>query len=322
MRAVIVKSPGGPEVLEIGEVPDPQPGPHDLLVRVRAAGVNRADLLQRLGRYPPPPGESEILGMEIAGEVVRGSGAFAPGDRVMALLAGGGYAELARVPAALAMRIPEGMSFVEAAAIPEAFLTAWLNLFLLGRLAPGEVVVVHAGASGVGSAALQLCRGVASVVLATASEPKHAACLELGATHVLARDQVPSALAQTVQRIAGRGADLIFDLVGGSYLEANIAALGLQGRLCCMSTMGGSKAPLDLGTLLMRRLTVMGSTLRTRTLEQKAKLVADFARNALPRFARGELRPIVARTVPLERVREAHEAMARNEVVGKIVLVV
>jgi putative PIG3 family NAD(P)H quinone oxidoreductase len=322
MRAVVVKSPGGPEVLEIGEVPDPQPGPDDLLVRVRAAGVNRADLLQRLGRYPPPPGESEILGMEIAGEVVRGSGAFAPGDRVMALLAGGGYAELARVPAALAMRIPEGMSFVEAAAIPEAFLTAWLNLFLLGRLAPGEVVVVHAGASGVGSAALQLCRGVASVVLATASEPKHAACLELGATHVLARDQVPSALAQTVQRIAGRGADLIFDLVGGSYLEANIAALGLHGRMCCMSTMGGSKAPLDLATLLMRRLTVMGSTLRTRTPEQKAKIVADFVRNALPRFARGELRPIVGRTVPLERVREAHEALARNEVVGKIVLVV
>jgi putative PIG3 family NAD(P)H quinone oxidoreductase len=279
--------------------------------------VNRADLLQRLGRYPPPPGESEILGMEIAGEVVRGSGAFAPGDRVMALLAGGGYAELARVPAALAMRIPEGMSFVEAAAIPEAFLTAWLNLFRLGRLAPGEVVVVHAGASGVGSAALQLCRGVASVVLA-----KHAACLELGATHVLARDQVPSALAQTVQRIAGRGADLIFDLVGGSYLEANIAALGLHGRMCCMSTMGGSKAPLDLATLLMRRLTVMGSTLRTRTPEQKAKIVADFVRNALPRFARGELRPIVGRTVPLERVREAHEALARNEVVGKIVLVV
>jgi tumor protein p53-inducible protein 3 len=322
MRAVVVKSPGGPEVLEIGEVPDPQPGPDDLLVRVRAAGVNRADLLQRLGRYPPPPGESEILGMEIAGEVVRGSGAFAPGDRVMALLAGGGYAGLARVPAALAMRIPEGMSFVEAAAIPEAFLTAWLNLFRLGRLAPGEVVVVHAGASGVGSAALQLCRGVASVVLATASEPKHAACLELGATHVLARDQVPSALAQTVQRIAGRGADLIFDLVGGSYLEANIAALGLHGRMCCMSTMGGSKAPLDLATLLMRRLTVMGSTLRTRTPEQKAKIVADFVRNALPRFARGELRPIVGRTVPLERVREAHEALARNEVVGKIVLVV
>src|SRR5438445_1670546 len=183
MRAIVIKSPGGPEVLELGEIPDPRPGPGDLLVRVRAAGVNRADLLQRMGRYPPPPGESEILGMEIAGEVVRGSGAFAPGDRVMALLAGGGYAELARVPAAQAMRIPDGMSFVEAAAIPEAFLTSWLNLVMLGRLAPREVVVVHAAASGVGSAALHLCGGAASAVLATASDPKHAACPGLVATH-------------------------------------------------------------------------------------------------------------------------------------------
>ena len=321
MRAVVVKSPGGPEVLQIGEVPDPQPRPGDLLVRVRAAGMNRADLLQRLGRYPPPPGESEILGLEIAGEVLQGSGAFQPGDRVMALLAGGGYAELARVPAAQAMRIPEGMSFVQAAAIPEAFLTAWLNLVVLGRLARGEVVVVHAAASGIGSAALQLCRGVGSVVLATASEPKHAACLALGATHVLARDQVPSALPQTVQRIAGRGADLILDVVGGSYLEANVAAAGLHGRVCCISTMGGAKGTLDLGALLSRRLTVMGSTLRNRSPEQKAKLVADFTQKALPRFAAGELRPVVGRTLPLERVREAHEAIARNEVVGKIVLV-
>src|SRR5438477_1984134 len=319
MRAVVVKSPGGLEVLQIGEVPDPQPRHGDLLVRVRAAGVNRADLLQRLGRYPPPPGESEILGLEIAGEVVQSTAAFQRGDRVMALLAGGGYAELARVPAAQAMSIPEGTSFEHAAAIPEAFLTAWLNLVTLGRLARGETVVVHAAASGVGSAALQLCRGIASVVLATASEPKHRACLELGATHVLAREHVASTLAETVQRIAGRGADLIFDLVGASYLEANVAALSLQGRLCCISTMGGSKATLDLAAVLSRRLTLMGSTLRNRSPEQKAKLVADFARNALPRFASGELRAVVGRTLPLDRAREAHEAMARNEVVGKIV---
>ncbi|HWE25013.1 MAG TPA: zinc-binding dehydrogenase, partial [Myxococcales bacterium] len=256
------------------------------------------------------------------GEVVRGGAAFQAKDRVMALLAGGGYAELAPVPVAQAMRIPDGMSFAQAAAIPEAFLTSWLNLMMLGRLAPGEVVVVHAAASGVGSAALQLCRGVARVVLATASEPKHAACLELGATHVLARERVAKDLATILQGIAGRGADLIFDLVGSSYLEANVAALGLQGRLCCISTMGGSKATLDLGALLSRRLTVMGSTLRNRSPEQKAKLVADFAQKALPRFATGELRPVVGRTVPLERAGEAHAAMERNEVVGKIVLVV
>src|SRR5438105_11830794 len=159
MRAIVVKAPGGPEMMELAEVPDPKPGEGDLLVRVRAAGVNRADLLQRMGHYPPPPGASDILGLEIAGEVLQASPPFAQGDRVMALIAGGGYAELARVPAAQAMRIPEGMSFTEAAAIPEAFLTAWLNLVVLGRLARGEVVVVHAAASGIGSAALQLCRG-------------------------------------------------------------------------------------------------------------------------------------------------------------------
>ena len=322
MRAIVVKAPGGPEVLELGEVPDPKPGPGELLVRVRAAGVNRADLLQRLGRYPPPRGEPETLGLEIAGEVLEPAAPFQRGDRVMALLGGGGYAELARVPAAQAMPVPEGMSFAEASVIPEAFLTAWLNLFLLGRLSPGEVAVVHAAASGVGSAALQLCRGVAGTVLATASPGKHAACLELGATHVLARQDVPSGLADAVRRAAGRGADLIFDLVGGSYLEANVAALALQGRLCCISTMGGSKATLDVGALLTRRLTVMGSTLRNRSPAQKAKLVADFAHKALPRFATGELRPVLGRTYPLAQAREAHAAMERNEVVGKISLLV
>ena len=322
MRAIVVKVPGGPEVLELGEIADPRPGPGDLLVRVRAAGVNRADLLQRLGRYPPPPGEPETLGMEIAGEVLEPAGSFQRGDRVMALVGGGGYAELARVPAAQTMRIPDGLDFAQAAAIPEAFLTAWLNLFMLGRLSPGEMVVVHAAASGVGSAALQLCRGVASTILATASEAKHPACLELGATHVLGRQQVPTALGRTVHAIAGRGADLIFDLVGASYLEANVAALGLQGRLCCLSTMGGSKGTLDLGSLLMRRLTVMGSTLRSRSPAQKAKLVADFAEKALPRFRGGDLRPVVARTYPLAQAREAHAALERNEVVGKIVLLV
>ena len=313
MRAIVIKSPGGPEVLELGEIPDPRPGPGELLVRVRAAGVNRADLLQRLGRYPPPPGEPETLGLEIAGEVVEPAGSFRRGDRVMALVGGGGYAELARVPPTHAMPVPDGMEFAQAAAIPEAFLTAWLNLFMLGRLAPGE---------GVGSAALQLCRGVASTILATASEAKHRACLELGATHVLARQEVPTALAQTVRGIAGRGADLIFDLVGASYLEANVAALGLQGRLCCMSTMAGSKSTLDVGALLTRRLTVMGSTLRNRSAAQKGKLVSDFSQKALQRFRTGELRPVVARSYPLGQVREAHAALERNEVVGKITLLV
>jgi tumor protein p53-inducible protein 3 len=322
MRAIVIRAPGGPEVLELGDVPDPRPGPGELLVRVRAAGVNRADLLQRLGRYPAPPGEPETLGLEIAGEVLEPAAPFQPGDRVMALLGGGGYAELARVPTAQAMPVPEGMSFAGAAAIPEAFLTAWLNLFLLGRLSPGEVAVVHAAASGVGSAALQLCRGVAATVLATASPAKHPACLELGATHVLARQDVPAGLSDALGRACGRGADLIFDLVGASYLEANVKALALQGRLCCISTLGGSKATLDVGALLTRRLTVMGSTLRSRSAAQKAKLVADFTKNALTRFAKGELRPVLGRTYPLAQAREAHGALERNEVIGKIVLLV
>src|SRR5205807_1788254 len=226
----------------------------------------------------------------------------------------------ARVPAAQAMPVPPGLSFAEAAAIPEAFLTSWLNLMMLGRLQAGEVLVVHAAASGVGTAALQLSRGIAGVILATSSPEKHAACRKLGATHVLARNDVPTKLGDAVQAAAGRGADLIFDMVGGAYLEANVAPLALQGRLSCISTMSGAKATLDMNALLHRRLTIMGSTLRSRSPAQKAKLVRDFTEKALPRFARGELRPVLARTYPLAEAQRAHEALAANEVVGKIVL--
>ena len=322
MRAIVVKQPGGPAALQIAEVPDPQPREGDLVVRVRAAGVNRADLLQRLGRYPPPPGESDIIGLEVAGEVERPAGRYKRGDRVTALLGGGGYAEKVRVPAAQAMPLPANLSFEEGAAIPEAFLTAWLNLMTLGALQPGQVVVIHAAGSGVGTAALQLCRGVAQVVLATASAAKHEACRSLGATHVLARHEVPARLSEAVRAASGgRGADIIFDLVGASYLESNLAALGLQGRLCCMSTLSGAKATLDLGTLLRQRLTILGSTLRNRSPEQKAKLVADFSARALPRFERGELKAVLAKRYPLAEAGRAHEDLASDWVVGKIVLI-
>jgi putative PIG3 family NAD(P)H quinone oxidoreductase len=330
MRAIVLPRFGGPEMLQLGEAPEPALAEGDLLVAVRAAGVNRADLLQRLGRYPAPPGESNLLGLEIAGEVLqappsaegRGPGgrSFRPGDRVMALLAGGGYAERARVPAAQAMPVPERLSFAEAAAIPEAFLTAWLNLHLLGRLAPGEVAVVHAAASGVGTAALQLCRGVASVVVATASRAKLEACKELGATHLVDRAEVAGTLVAAVRTAAGRSADLILDLVGGAYLEANLEALALHGRLLCLSTQSGASAQLDLGRLLTKRLTIFGSTLRTRSSAQKAKLVASFSETALPRFQSGELRPVLARSFPLAEAGAAHELLGRNEIVGKLVL--
>jgi len=308
MRAIVVED----ERMRLAEVPDPELRPGDLLVAVKAAGVNRADLLQRRGRYPPPKGESEIMGLEIAGEVLEP--ADRRGERVMALLAGGGYAEKARVPAPQAMPIPEKLDFAQAAAIPEAFLTAWLNLFMLANLKSGETVVVHAAASGVGTAALQLCKDVASFVLATSSPGKQEACRSLGATHWLSRDDVPRKL-QAIQ------ADVIFDMVGGSYLEANIAALRLHGRLCCISTLGGAKGTLDLGAMLTKRLTLFGSTVRSRTAEQKAKLVRDFSEKALPRFARGELKPVLARTFPFSEAEAAHEALEDGAVVGKIVLI-
>ena len=313
MRAIAVHD----QKLVLEAAPDPILREGDLLIDVRAAGVNRADLLQRLGRYPAPPGESAIIGLEVAGVVVEPP--ERRGERVMALLAGGGYAERVRVPAGQAMPIPDGLTFAQAAAIPEAFLTAYLNLFTLGALSEGQALVVHAAASGVGTAALQLARGTAQVILATASRDKLESCRAFGATHLLARDEVPQGLAAAVQAAAGRGADLVLDLVGGAYLEANVQALGLHGRLCCISTMAGSRATLDLGLLLRNRLTVLGSTLRTRSAAQKAKLVADFTREALPRFGK-DLAPVVARTFPLAQAQQAHEALESNQVVGKLVL--
>jgi NADPH:quinone reductase-like Zn-dependent oxidoreductase len=239
----------------------------------------------------------------------------------MALLAGGGYAEKARVPAAHAMPIPKGLSFEEAAAIPEAFLTAWLNLFMLAGLKQDDVAVVHAGGSGIGTAALQLCRGVAKVVLATASPKKHEACRALGATHVLARADVPQKLAEAVQEASGRGADVILDTVGGAYLEANVKALGLHGRLCCISTLSGATGTLDLSALLGKRLTILGSTVRSRSAAQKARLVKDFSERALPRFSRGELEPVLARSFPLAEADEAHAVLTSSKAVGKIVLI-
>lgn len=290
-------------------------------MRVRAAGLNRADLLQRMGKYAPPPGEPETMGLEIAGEVERAAGPFKEGDRVMALLAGGGYATLARVPAAQAMPMPKGLSFEQAAAIPEAFLTAWLNLFMIAQLKPGETVIVHAAGSGVGTAALQLCRGTAKVILGTASPGKHEVCKTLGATHMLARDSVPAELEKAVKSASGGGANVILDLIGGSYLEANLKALGLHGRLCCLSTMGGLTGTLEFGTLLGKRLSILGSTVRNRSAEQKARLVRDFSERALPRFDTGDLKPVLALTFPLIQAEEAHAALKEGHSVGKIVLV-
>jgi tumor protein p53-inducible protein 3 len=319
MRAVLYDTPGGPDVLYLGEAPDPEPGQDDLLVRVHATAINRAECLQRRGSYPPPPGASPILGLELAGEVVRPAGAWKAGDRVMAVVTGGGYAELASVPASVALRIPTGMSYADAAAIPEAFLTAHLNLFTLGSLQSGETALIHAGASGVGTAAIQLARAAGATVTATASAGKHELLRSLGATAI---DYRAGPFAEAVQAATGgRGADVVLDFIGAPNWAGNMAALAQHGRLMLIGMLGGSQGQLDLGTIMAKNLTVTGTTLRRTSLPQKAALVKDFAAFALPRFEAGELRPIIDSVLPIAEAAEAHRRMEANANAGKIVLV-
>jgi len=315
---------GGVEVLSLGERPDPAPGPGDLLLRVRATAVNRADLLQRRGRYPPPEGAPDILGLEAAGEVVAagpGAGGWRPGDRAMALLAGGGYAEFVAVPAGLAMPLPPNLSFEEGAAVPEAFVTAYRALFDLGEVAPGHTVLVHAAGSGVGTAAVQLAREAGARVLATAGTPeKVQLALRLGAHAAWNRREGPFA-PWAARETGGRGADLVLDFVGAPYLEQNIASLALDGRLVIIGLLGGAKAQaLDLGTILFRRLRLIGTSLRALPLERKADLVRRFAAFALPRLAAGALVPVVDSVFDWREAAAAHERMENNANAGKIVL--
>ncbi len=333
MKAILVEKPGGPEVLQLGEAPDPVPGPGEILVRVHAAGVNRADLLQRMGRYPPPPGASPILGLELAGEVVghgppvHDDASGAPGlpgigAGIMALVTGGAYAELASVPVAAAMEVPRGMSFTAAAAIPEAFLTAWMNLVELGDLAEGETVLIHAGASGVGSAAIQLARELGARVLATAgSDEKLAFCRGLGAEAAIHRhheDFAEAALAHT----GGRGVDLILDFVGVPYWDWNLKALRRGGRLALIGFLGGSRGEVDLGPVMRKNLRVTGTTIRGTPFGTKARVAGDFAGFALPCFADGRLKPLVDKVFPLAEAAAAHRYMAENRNQGKIILTV
>ena len=320
MKAILFDQPGGPDVLRLGEAPDPKPAAGELLVRVRATAANRADLLQRRGAYPPPEGASPILGLELAGEVLSGAGAWRPGDRVMAVVTGGGYAELAAVPAGMAIRIPDRLSFEEAAAIPEAFLTAFLNLFTLGRLEGGESVLIHAGASGVGTAAIQLARSAGARVLITAgSDEKLARCRELGA-EVALHYKRESFRERVAEATVGRGVNLILDLVGAPYWDDNLASLAIDGRLASIGTLGGSRGQIDISPILAKRLTILGAALRRLPLPQKTALAKAFAAFALPRFESGELRPVVDSVYPLAQAAEAHRYMELNRNTGKIVL--
>ncbi|MDQ0190775.1 NAD(P)H-quinone oxidoreductase [Alicyclobacillus cycloheptanicus] len=324
MKAVVMDGFGGPEVLSIGEAPDPVIGEHDLLVRVKATALNRADLLQRMGGYPPPPGASEILGLEMAGEVVHvgpGVPGWKRGDRVFALLPGGGYAELAAVPAAMAMRIPDNLSYEQAAAIPEVFLTAYLNLFELAHLQAGDTVLVHAGASGVGTAAIQLIREAGATSMVTAGSPeKLNRCVQLGASAGWNYKQGPFA-PWIQERTKGRGVDIILDFIGAPYFEQNLQSLAVDGRLVIIGTMGGVKVDqLNLGFLLRNRLQVIGTALRSRSPETKAQLTKKFAAFALERFADGRLQPVIDKVFDWTEAAAAHAYMESNANTGKIVL--
>lgn len=320
MRAVDFTPPAQATDLRIVTMSTPIPRAGELVVKVEAAALNRADLLQRRGGYPPPAGASSILGLEVVGTVVHPAGTWSIGDRVMAVVTGGGYAEYACVPANEAMAVPEGMSSTDAAAIPEAFLTAWLNLITLGTLTAGESIFVHAGASGVGSAAIQLAkRWGAHVITAAGNDAKRALCMQLGADVV--RDSRGGPHAEAVRHATtGHGVNVVLDMLGAPAWADNCAMMAHGGRLLLLGFLMGSKGEIDLGPVLTRSLTVKGTTLRRTPAPQKAALVADASAWMLPRFVSGELVPVVDRVFALEDVVAAHQHMESNANAGKIVL--
>lgn len=324
MKAVVTDGDGGPEVMRLGEAPLPETGGGEVLVRVAATAVNRADTQQRKGAYPPPPGESEIMGLEAAG-VIEALGpdvqGWKVGDRVMTLLGGGGYAAFAKASAGTLMAVPEGFSMIEAAAIPEVFLTAYLNIFREAGLKPSETLLMHGGASGVGTAAIQLAKalGPSKVIVTVGSGDKAEACKALGADDaILYKDED---FAERVLAITGKkGADVILDHIGGGYLDKNMKCLALYGRLVIIGLMGGAKAELNVGRMMVKRQRVIGSVLRARSIEEKTALTEAFRKEALGLFASGRLKPVVHDVLPLDDIVKAHEMMEANANTGKIVL--
>jgi NADPH2:quinone reductase len=322
MDVVEIAAPGGPEVLRPARRPLPTPGPGEVLVRVAAAGVNRPDVFQRQGRYAPPPGASDLPGLEIAGHVVGDGAALRDGDAVCALLPGGGYAQYAVAAEALCLPVPRGFSMEEAAALPETFFTVWHNVFERGRLAPGETLLVHGGSSGIGTTAILLARAFGARVLVTAGNPeKCAACVALGAERAI--DYKTEDFAAVVaEATGGRGVDVVLDMVGASYLERNLACLAPDGRLVVIAVLGGSRAELNLVTVMQKRPTVTGSLLRPRPVAEKARIAAALRAEVWPRLDRGEIRPVIHARFPLGEAAEAHRLMESSAHVGKIVLMV
>ena len=295
----------------------------EVLIKVHATAINRADLMQRQGVYPPPPGASPILGLECAGEVVavgENCSRLNVGDRVCALLAGGGYAQFASAHEGSVLPIPDGLSFVEAASLPEVFATAWLNLFMEANLQPGEKVILHAGASGVGTAAIQLCRSFGSATFITAgSDEKIRSCIELGADAGFNRHQ--GSFLEKAKEFAGDGGvNVVLDPVGGAYLKENLKLLALNGRLVLIGLMGGARAEIDLAVLMMKRIRVIGSTLRARPTSEKTQVMNQLFEKVWPKIESGEIRPIIDATFPIEKVVEAHDLVSSDATLGKVVL--
>lgn len=324
MKAVIMDSTGDAGVLHLGEFPDPPLGNKDVLVQVKATALNRADLLQRRGMYPPPAGASPILGLEMAGEIIkigRDVVGWMPGDRVCALLPGGGYAAQASVPADMLMKLPDQISYEEGTAIPEVFLTAYMNLVWLGGLSAEQTVLVHAGASGVGTAAIQIIREMGSRSIITAgSSGKIEACISLGADK--GWNYHDGSFADWVsEQTDGQGVNIILDFIGAPYFDDNLKSLTIGGKLIVIGTMGGAQTDgLHLGLLLSKRLQIIGTALRTRSLADKVRLTAEFSSFALPYFSTGRMKPIVDRVFDWSEVSSAHRYMESNANTGKIVL--
>ena len=325
MHCVEISTPGPPEVLKLVERPDPVAGRGEVLIRVAAAGVNRPDVMQRRGLYPPPPGASDLPGLEVAGIVEslgEGVTEWHVGDRVCALVSGGGYATLCVAPAPQCLPVPAGMDLVTAAAIPETFFTVWTNVFDRGRLRSGETALFHGGSSGIGTTAIQLAAARGARVLATAgSDEKCRACEQLGAERAI-NYRTEDFVDVVKQLTKGRGVDLILDIVGGDYIPRDLASLAVEGRLVVIGFMGGDTATIDFRRVLGRRLTITGSTLRPRSVEEKGQIAAEVRREVWPLLESGKVKPLIYRMFPLADAAAAHRLMESSEHVGKIVLTV
>jgi putative PIG3 family NAD(P)H quinone oxidoreductase len=322
VHAIVITEPGGPEVLQWQQVPDPEPGPEDVLIEIAAAGVNRADLLQRQGFYPPPPGAPPYPGLECSGTVIAtGAGVirWAPGDQVCALLAGGGYAERVAVPQGQVLPVPFGMPLAHAAALPEAVCTVYSNVYQIARLQPGELLLVHGGASGIGTTAIALAKATGARVACTAGSPeKLERCRELGAEITI--DYRTEDFAARIKDEGG--ADVILDIMGASYLERNIDALAPNGRLAIIGMQGGAKADINLSLLMARRGTLSTTGLRTRPLHEKAAIVSGVAADVWPHFEAGKITPVIEAELPMPEAAQAHRLMDASGHVGKVLLLI